>query len=542
MYILDSKNVNKLTLKVNNHYGVPDEYVFEILVDGGVGHILGFLYLDMVRTRQGLKSQKPDFNIVNLNNPSHVDIQDNIVEVRLFLDWMNEGNWLNASNNVFNERYGLVQDPYNARIDIDDISDRVAGMRMKIESMDGWQRPAEIVEMSGSLMINFTDIVESVSIKNELGDASNINPIGTPSANDGSISFINDFSIISDLNDEILPLEPNVIFHVWYRYGMINKQYKQRIDERSRSPLTHGPSEWTFLNQNPWNRTDELWPYHPHRVKVGTLLSNEWSVDSSAGASVTLVDFANILQNRSAQDTFIKNHKYDSYGNWKPSGMKVTNVLAQLLDSVNFGNYIIYDTPQIKNMESMMYAWSRNEETIWEVISDIAKTYQMALFFDQNGKLHIMSRDYLYNPDIRGTDYFVQVGSETYSQKTSKFIAYDQVAGQKSNESMYQNHNRFISDLDFDPSQAIYFDLGDENYPFRNEYAGWYSNYAKNDNDEVRFSSSFSEDFEKGLLSAWSVPLLTFPNFQYFLPKWKPKYQKYVRQFNKFSEVFNLDF
>ena len=237
-------------------------------------------------------------------------------------------------------------------------------VRVIVDTTVGDRQFVTVTELSARLVMDATSYVTDFSIDKELSEESKFAPIGRSSTNTGSVNFLND-SRLFDQNNTKGPLhelfKKNATFHFFVSYTGITNQ-----------------------------------------VKLGTLLVEEWSSDGRDKASAKLVDKSLLLQNNKCQDIFFFNGDINSR-----KSTSVKDAILTILDSVSFGNYVVYG---MDDFEKMKFLWTKKEDNPWEILQSIAEVFQISLYFDEVGRLHIMSKGYLYAP------YFVRIGSATTGQ------------------------------------------------------------------------------------------------------------------------------
>ena len=235
---------------------------------------------------------------------------------------------------------------------------RLDAVRVIVDTMVGYRQYASVVELSARLVLDATEYTQSFSFDKELSDTSKFAPIGRSSSNTGSIDFLNDTGLF-DQNNAGSPL-----------YDLFKKD-----------ATVHA-----FVN-------------YPggHSIKLGTMVVDEWSNDGREKASVKLIDKSRIFQNQKCRDIFIHS------GNTNAKSLtSVKDAIGAILDSIGFGNYTIYG---MDDFEKMKFIWTKKEDNPWEVLQNIAEVFQISLYFDEIGRLHVMSKNYLYAPQITRTGY-----------------------------------------------------------------------------------------------------------------------------------------
>ena len=84
--------------------------------------------------------------------------------------------------------------------------------------------------------------------------------------------------------------------------------------------------------------------------------------------------------------------------------------VATMFDYIGFSNYSF---KRVDNEEfTIPYFYTSDEKTVAEVLQDLAKAAQYAMFFDENNNLVIMSKEYFLSSD-RDIDTVLSGNSST---------------------------------------------------------------------------------------------------------------------------------
>lgn len=240
-----------------------------------------------------------------------------------------------------------------------------------------------VVEISGRLQADLTKYVMSWSTDNELDSTDRFAPIGIAVTGGGNIDLDNSTHIFDKYN-KASPF-----------YGLFT--------ERS---IFHIYSHFA-----------------DNTVKVATMLSDTWSDES-----VSLIDKSYILQSQKARDMFL-------YAGWNNKSISVKAAVSGILDSIGFGNYKFYGSDGFGQMK---FSYTKEEDSPWDVLREIAQAHQFGLFFDRLGQLQVLSRKHLYNRS--GSDYTI-----TGDNLMSKMIGrtdYSGYGGAGAHNSFSVRHNQ----------------------------------------------------------------------------------------------------
>ena len=212
-----------------------------------------------------------------------------------------------------------------------------------------------LIEISARREVDLTDRLISVEDRQDMSEVSELYPIGTITSNTGSLTLSNLYTengvqktgFFSKSNAGSVYrnlLEPNVKFNLEYVYTIGGTDYP---------------------------------------VQQFVLYGDEWQGLVSDEVNISLSDSSKFLGELYPQPMMFEN-------------LQVTEIIQRVLDSVgfvNWGHATTDDTPDL----TIPVFWADGEKNVWEVLDDIAKGTQSAIYFDAWGKLWVKTRDAAYN-------------------------------------------------------------------------------------------------------------------------------------------------
>lgn len=219
----------------------------------------------------------------------------------------------------------------------------------------------EIVEFNPKLAIDLTDRTASYQVNNELSSNEFSDKlIGNVSSNTGSIEFINDDGFF-DTTTTAGPLT-----------GKLDENVEFTVDLIYDAAIGGTLAERT--------------------VRQLTMLSDSWTGTGEDQISVSLTDYSKPLQEAKAQEILAAN-------------IPAYAAIWLLCDGVGF-NRVSVDRSDDRDSEEdlrLEYFWASEDQTVWDIIQEIAKSYQLAVFFNEFGTLKVLTRKYLYDKDAATT-------------------------------------------------------------------------------------------------------------------------------------------
>jgi hypothetical protein len=224
-----------------------------------------------------------------------------------------------------------------------------------------------LTEISGRLEKDLSDDVIEQSNTFEMSDHSFVAPFGTASSNVASVTLSNLDGRYSNNNKFLIgSTEPNLY------YGIIDKHVKFAMDIAvDNSPIDEvGEDQW---------------------LRQFTMRAEEWSSDKGT-ATVSLKDDSLILQEIKPNKMLLQSAARKSN---RAVDLSAKEIIAQLLDSIGYTNYH-FDTDDIDRSIPVTFWWADAEQTVWDYISEIAQSTQIAVYFDRYGILQFMPLRTMY--------------------------------------------------------------------------------------------------------------------------------------------------
>lgn len=232
----------------------------------------------------------------------------------------------------------------------------ICGVKIEIIGISQRSSRAEMIELSPALSADISKFVKSVSIKEELADRDVTLPIGTVSANSGSIDLSNDTMLFDKTN----------IRRRSSATGWTGSYFAEMLDDGVEFNIYY---EITSLQDN----TTDIIPACP-------MVSDTWPPSEDYGViSVSLLDYSKFLQDRSAPDLILQSYS-------------VTSIIYILLDKCGFSRTMFWPENNFAQGKEPIidYFWCKKEDSVWSVLQDLAKSTQTAIFFDRYGYLRIL--------------------------------------------------------------------------------------------------------------------------------------------------------
>lgn len=229
------------------------------------------------------------------------------------------------------------------------------GLRIWVESMNRADTPLELIEMSPRLQVDFSDRVIDFNIEKTLSDLTDSAlPVGNLTSSTGSLKIFDEEQAFNENNSQ----------------SIISKYLSKNIKFNFYE---------TINNVNDFS----------YSVPIKTLYSEGFpQVDKlSATVSIPLKDFYFYLESNQAPRILI-------------TEVSLSQAVCILLDSIGFSNYVFFrneDEPD----PVIPYFFVPSEKNVAEVLSDLAKATQSAMFFDEYNNFVVMTKEYLLDESTR---------------------------------------------------------------------------------------------------------------------------------------------
>lgn len=225
---------------------------------------------------------------------------------------------------------------------------------------DGKDARFDLIEISARLEANLSTNVISVEDDFELGDVSDLYPIGTITSNNASLTLSNLY--LSDGE--------------WVS-GLFNSENEQ-------SPYAK------FIDANA-EMTLKYDYYSEKDVFLGTvqqfvMYTDDWSGQGDETVKVELSDHSKFFNEQTVRAAM-----------WE--GLTVPQIAWRILDSVGYVNYNIDRNADRVTEHVIPIFYTDGEQAVWEILDELAQASQSAIYFDHTGTLQIKTRDFAYSSE-----------------------------------------------------------------------------------------------------------------------------------------------
>ena len=227
--------------------------------------------------------------------------------------------------------------------------ENIGGIRIVVEKMNKFDSTFDLIEMSPRLVVDISDKVINYNIKKILSDLGNSAlPVGQLLASTGSISLFDDDQAFNDNN-------LNSIINEYVRKNIKFNFYEKILN-------VDGFDYW---------------------VPIKSLYSDGMpQADVTAGTlEITLRDFYFFLESMPAPRMLV-------------TEASLSYAISLILDYIGFSNYAFY---RITNEPDPIipYFFIAPDQTVAEVLNQLAVSTQSAMFFDEYNNFIVMSKNYM---------------------------------------------------------------------------------------------------------------------------------------------------
>ena len=229
----------------------------------------------------------------------------------------------------------------------------VRGLRVVVEKMNKFDSTFDLIEMSPRLVVDISDKTIEYSIKKILSDlGTSALPVGQLLASTGSISLFDDDQAFNDNNTTSIVSD------------YVRKNIKFNFYEK-------------ILNVSGF----DYW------VPIKTLYSDGFpQADVTAGTlEISLRDFYFFLESMPAPRMLV-------------TEVSLSYAISLILDYIGFSNYAFYRTTNEPD-PIIPYFFIAPDQTVAEVLNQLAVSTQTAMFFDEYNNFIVMSKNYML-PDL----------------------------------------------------------------------------------------------------------------------------------------------
>lgn len=240
----------------------------------------------------------------------------------------------------------------------------IEGIRMTVDSMlrilpsgateNAVNASLELIEFTPRLVIDLTERTESYNVGYEVGNDTSELMFGEATTNTGEIVFSNDDGFMDTVSSTSI------------LNGKLDEFVEFKVDLKYDSSIGGTATDRT--------------------VRQLTMLSDTWSSEGQNTTTVSLVDHSKVLQESKAQETLV-------------TDIPAFAAIWLLCDGVGFNRCDVNRSTATEDDYMIEWLWTNSDKTVWEYIQEIAKSFQLAVFFDNFGRLQITTRKYLFDRD-----------------------------------------------------------------------------------------------------------------------------------------------
>ena len=247
----------------------------------------------------------------------------------------------------------------------------IRGLRVVVERMNKFDSTFDLIEMSPRLVVDISDKTIEYSIKKILSDlGTSALPVGQLLASTGSISLFDDDQAFNDNNTASIISD------------YVRKNIKFNFYEK-------------ILNVSGF----DYW------VPIKTLYSDGFpQADVTAGTlEISLRDFYFFLESMPAPRMLV-------------TEVSISYAISLILDYIGFSNYAFYKTTNEPD-PIIPYFFIAPDQTVAEVLNQLAVSTQTAMFFDEYNNFIVMSKNYML-PDVND-----RTSNMTLSGSNNQFVS-----------------------------------------------------------------------------------------------------------------------
>lgn len=256
----------------------------------------------------------------------------------------------------------------------------LAGVRARVTSMKagmganagtGNNAYCNVIEISARREEDFTNRLISVTDNFDMSEKSNIYPTGTVTSNTADVVLNNLDGVLSKESSSAYVrylVEPGAIFNLEYVYEIAGA-------------------------------------YYP--VQQFNMVGGFWAGQRDDTVSIALTDDSEILKLVKPPAYFYEN-------------LPVTQIIWRTLDMVGFTKYAI-QTNDLSAIHKIPYFWSDGTKTVWEILDELSRATQTAIYFDSTGTLQVKTKEVAMDP-ARTPDWTL-LGQNSLSGPTAGDLA-----------------------------------------------------------------------------------------------------------------------
>ena len=226
-----------------------------------------------------------------------------------------------------------------------------------VSNTDGSDSFLDVIEIGAHLEADLSEWVIDTNDAFDMSEISHLYPIGTITTNQGSVTLSN---LYESAGETVLGLfsaentDPNI---PWAPY--IDKNVELFLD-------------YTFYDH------DDNVTGTSHQF---SMFVDSWDGQANENVTVEASDASKFFNEITVPPVM-----------WEE--LKVPEIIWRLLDTVGFTGFVIDRHDHNVTEHTIPVFYTTGEESLWEVLDELAKASQTAIFFDADGTLRVKTRDY----------------------------------------------------------------------------------------------------------------------------------------------------
>lgn len=321
--------VNEIVVRVENTWATPSDWTIQVATNVGATNWAG------ISTNPTVNNDGTAVVYYNAtggwSNTAGTLGSTVITGIRLVVRAMGPGKRLNGNTTRYRTKYSGGGTGYG-----------VAPFQTYVNTT-GANSNFSLIAIEPHYVVDFSDRLITASDTFDIGEASQLHPIGTITSNTATITLDNtDFLL--DKENAASPyyglLDANVDFNLQYVYTISGTQYA---------------------------------------VQQFKMYSSEWA-PGDGEITVSLEDSSKFLKEIKPQSTLYQNKT-------------VNEIVWRILDSVGFHDYEIGQEDFDPDQFVIPIFWTTGEDTVWEVLDQLSQSTQTAIYFNSLNKLQVRTRD-----------------------------------------------------------------------------------------------------------------------------------------------------
>jgi hypothetical protein len=344
--------VNKITIKLENTWSSPSTFNIQTTTSATPNDTTDWTTIADQSTTPGSWKGSGVINLywngTNWQNSTRSDNTDkspkttSIRGVRIVVTAL-EGGWmLDGSGSTIATQYYQY----------------VGGVRT-LSTTNGKDSFFDLIEIAAKLEVDLSPFVIDMSTELDMGNVSNLFPLGDVSSNQATVNLSNLY--LSGGN---------------WTPGLFNAEntgspYHNYIDENAKMT-------------GAWNYYDVDTNAFLGRVPEFVMYTDSWTGQDSDTVEVSLVDHSKFFN-----ETLVRAALWEN--------LTVPQIVWRLLDSVGFNNYSISMNDMLVTEHTIPAFYTDGTKNVWEVLNDLATATQSAIYFDALGVLQVRTREFAFS-------------------------------------------------------------------------------------------------------------------------------------------------